>query len=264
MKSHLLAAALLLSASAADAKTLTGEDYLTPRFSAGETYGNVFSILSSIKADGYDEHASRNGGSGDYSMLAGSPTAWHFTTSWRYDGRPVGSDEAELHDGGRTYCSVKKGAKAQCQPYLEASGLAYNPALWGIAPGRLSVGMHWTVDLPQAWELGGSHGTETVTVIRLDPLTCSATLLREGTATGFFSEGDSNTVQLSRSGQTESFDVTPGTSHWKGYTTFVKGLIFSDELLVTRSEILHGKDGKTINASTRRIMLLNAAPYPTL
>jgi hypothetical protein len=87
--------------------------------------------------------------------------------------------------------------------------------------------------------------------------------MREGTAEGFF-DGESNTVELSHNGQTESFDVTPGTSHWKGYTTFVKGVVFSDELLVTRSDVLHGKDRKTLNSDTRRIMLLNASPFPTL
>lgn len=48
-----------------------------------------------------------------------------------------------------------------------------------------------------------------------------------GGGEGLYSEGDANKVQLSRGDQTESFDVAPGTSHWKGYTTFVKGVVFT-------------------------------------
>jgi hypothetical protein len=39
---------------------------------------------------------------------------------------------------------------------------------------------------------------------------------------------------------------------------------FSDELLVTRKDVLRAKDGKTFEATERRIMLLNAAPYLAL
>jgi len=243
----------------------TGDDYLTPHFSVGQTYSNVFSILSSRKAEGYDEHAGRNGGSADYIVvLSASPAIWRFNAAGRYDGRPAGRHyEFEMRDGGSTSCLVSPGDKDKCEPYLDASGLTYNSALWGTPPKRLSAGMSWKVDIQPAWELGGKSGTETVTVVRIDPLTNSATLMREGTAEGLF-DGESNTVELSHNGQTESFDVTPGISHWKGYTTFLRGVVFSDELLVTRRDVLHGKDGKTLNSDTRRIMLLNASPFPTL
>jgi hypothetical protein len=239
----------------------TGDDYLTPRFNAGQTYSNVFSILSSKKAVGYDEYAKRNGGSADYTVLSANPKVWHFKSAGRYDGQPTHQGESELREAGRMYCSIRTG---QCAPYLEASGLTYNPTLWGVPPNRLAVGMTWKVDLPQAWEMGGKNGVQTVTVIRLEPRTAAVTLLREGSGEGFYSEGDPNTVQLSRGDQTESFEVTPGTAHWRGYTTFVKGVVFNDELTVTRDDVLRGKDGKTVNAATRRIMLLNAAPFPTL
>lgn len=250
-------------------KLPTGDDYLTPRFSAGQTYSNVFSILSSRKAEGYDERVGRNGGSADYAVLSGSSSAWRFRSTWRYDGRPAEHPhEVELRDAGRTSCDITDGTSA-CQPYLEASGLTYNPIIWGTPPKQLIAGMSWKVDIREAWELGGKNGVETVTVVRVDPLTRTATLMREGSGQGFYSEGptsgEPSTVQLSRhNGQTESFDVTPGISHWKGYTTFVEGIVFSDELLVTRDDILHGKEGKTVSVAGRRIMLLNAAPFPTL
>jgi hypothetical protein len=248
----------------ASAQLPTGDDYLTPNFSAGQTYSNVFSILSSRKAEGYDEHAGRNGGSADYTVLSASPTVWRFNSAGRYDGQPTEHHESELRESGRIACSAHADRKDRCEPYLEASGLTYNPILWGVPPKRLVQGMTWKVDMPQAWEMGGKNGVQTVTVMRLDPRTGSVTLSREGSGEGFYSEGDANTVQLNRDGQTVSFDVTPGTSHWKGYTTFVKGVVFNDELTVTRDDVLRGKDGKTVNAATRRIMLLNASPFPTL
>lgn len=265
MKTYPLIVAMLLFASSVNAKVPTGDDYLTPSFSTGQTFSNVFSIMRSIKADGYAEDAGRNGGSADYTVLSTSPAAWRLGSTWRYDGESGGHHEEELRDAGRTYCALKADGKNKCQPYLEGSGLVYNPTMWGAPPKQLSQGMHWKVDLQQPWELGGPGGTETVTVIRVDSLTHTATLMREGTAAdGFFSENDASTMQLSRNGQTESFEVTPGTAHWKGYATFVKGVVFSDELLITRDDVLRGKDGKTMKATERRIMLLNAAPYPTL
>ncbi|MGC1550243.1 MAG: hypothetical protein WA777_17115 [Rhodanobacter sp.] len=264
MKPYPLIAVMLLSAGSVHAKVPTGDDYLTPNFNTGQTYSNVFSILRSIKTDGYDEYAHRNGGSADYTLLSTNAHAWQLGSNWRYDGQPAGHGASELRDGGRTYCPVDSHAKNACQPYLEGSGLVYNPTLWGVAPKQLTEGMHWKVDLKQAWELGGKNGTETVTVISVDPLTSTATLMREGTGEGFFSESDASTIQLSHNGQTESFDLTPGASHWKGYTTFIKGIVFSDELQVTRNDVLRNKDGKTVSATERRIMLLNAAPFPTL
>ena len=263
VKSYLLIVAMLY-AGAVSAEVPTGDDYLVPRFRAGQTFSNVFSILRSMKADGYDEHVSRNGGSADDTVLSIRPSAWRFSSTWRYDGQAGGHDEEELRDGGRTYCSVNVGAQDKCSPYLEASGLTYNPTLWGVPPKQVIQGMKWNVDLKQAWELGGKNGTQMVTVIRVDPLTDTVTLMREGTSEGGFSESDANTIQLSHADQTEKFDIVPGASHWKGYTTFVKGIVFSDELLVTRSDVLHAKNGKTVNAIERRIMLLNSSPFPTL
>jgi hypothetical protein len=240
----------------------TGEDYLSPTFRAADTYSNVFSIMISRKVEGYDERVGRNGGSADYTVISASPSDWRFKLAGRYDGQPVSRGELDMRDGGR--CSIREDTKGQCQPYLEASGLTYNPYLWGVPPKSLTEGMTWRVDLPQAWEMGGASGTQKVTVVHVDPRRVAVTLLREGSGQGFFSESDAKTVQLTRAGQTETFDVIPGVSHWRGYTTFVKGVIFNDELTVTRDDELRGADGKSVIAVTRRIMLLNASPFPTL
>ena len=264
MKSYLLAASLVLLAGTVNAHDLPRDHYLTPQFSSGQTFSNVFSILRSIKADGYDEHASRNGGSADYTVVSANADSWIAKLGWRYDGQPGGDGTGELRDNGHTFCGLDGAGKTSCNAYLEGSGLAYNPTIWGVPPKQLAKGMSWTVDLKQAWELGGSNGTEKVTVVSVDPHTDTATLMREGTSEGFFAESDAHTVQLSHDGHTEVFDVKPGTSHWKGYTTFVKGVVFNDELVVMRDDVLISKSGSSVHATERRVMLLNAAPFPTL
>lgn len=264
MKSYLLAASLMLLAGTVKADERSGDRYLTPRFSSGQTFSNVFSILRSMKAEGYDERVSRNGGSADYTMISADANAWSASVEWRYDGRPSGKGREEFRNSQGTFCQLNADDKPTCSAYMEGSGLSYNPQLWGVPPKSLAQGMSWNVDLKQVWELGGPNGTEKVTVISVDPHTDTAILLREGISEGFFAESDAHTVQLNRDGQSEAFDIKPGTSRWKGYATFVKGVVFSDELVVTRDDTLIGKDGRVVKATERRVMLLNAAPFPTL
>jgi hypothetical protein len=253
----------LLPAVACAAGTATAVAPLAPQFAPGQTYSNVFSIMHSIKADGYDEYARRNGGSADYTVLAADAHVWRVRSAWRYDGQPGGIDESELRDDGRTACTLKADAHMACQPYLDGSGLVYNPTLWGDAPAQLRAGQTWKVAVTPAWELGGANGTEQVTVVSVDPAAGSAVLMREGHSNGAFGEGEPQQRQLTRNGQTETLDITPGTAHWQGYATIVRGVIFSDELLVTRDATVKAKDGHTVKATERWIMLLNSAPFPT-
>jgi hypothetical protein len=233
-------------------------DYLTPQFRAPATYSNVFSISRSIKADGYDELVGRNGGSADYVVTASNPASWHFRLTYRYDGQPEGVQDLELRDGGRTACGDGKCARA-----TDASGLIFNPALWGLPPKHLLVGGHWKVSLRDPWELGGSKGEEVITVIRLDSKSGTVTLMREGSSEGSFAD-ESKQIKMKREGKPVELELIPGVSRWKGYTTFAKGVVISDELLVNRLDILKQQDGKEITAVERRIMLLNASPPPTL
>jgi hypothetical protein len=255
---------LSLLAEVAAASGAVGTDILAPHLSVGRTYSNVFSILRAIKADGYDELARRNGGSADYTVTAAGADTWTLHTSYRYDGRPGATDDIELREGGRVQCSKSDSTTEKCDPYLDGSGLIFNPGLWGEIPRKLVAGMKWEADVPRAWELGGANGKQQVTVISVDATTGTAVLMREGSAEGFFGEGEPTQRQLTRDGTTETLDVVPGTAHWKGYTTVVRGLIFSDELLVTREDSLHSKTGSNVHATERWIMLLNAAPPPTL
>jgi hypothetical protein len=253
----------LLPAVGWAAGSVTGAAILVPQLAPGQTYSNVFSIMHSLKVDGYDEYVRRNGGSADYTVLAAAAQLWRVRSAWRYDGQPGGIDEAELRDGGRTACTVKADAHLSCQAYLDGSGLIYNPTLWGAVPPQLRAGQTWKVEVTPAWELGGANGVEQVTVQSVDAAAGSAVLMREGRSTGAFGEGEPQQRQLTRNGQTETLDITPGTAHWKGYTTIVRGVIFSDELLVTRDATLKARDGHTVTATERWIMLLNSAPFPT-
>jgi hypothetical protein len=232
-------------------------DYLTPHFQAAVTYSNVFSISRSIKADGYDELVGRNGGSADYAVTAANPP-WRFRMAYRYDGQPAGAEDYELRDDGRTACNDGK-----CAAYTDASGLVYNPALWGLPPKRLIVGDHWKVSIAEPWELGGSQGAETITVIRLDPKSGTVTLMREGSSEGGFLD-ERKQIKMKREGKTVELQLIPGLSHWRGYTTFARGIVISDELVVNRVDSLKQENGEKIAAVERRIMLLNASPAPTL
>jgi hypothetical protein len=237
-------------------KSPTGDDYLTPHLKVSESYSNVFAIAHAVKAEGFDEYVRRNGGSGDYTVISASSDAWQFRGSYHYDGQapvPIG----ELRDGGRTVCNEGK-----CVPYDDGTGLLYNPTLWGKPPKHLAAGVSWTMHLEKPWELGGPNGTQTVTVINVDPATATATLGREGTSQGFFAD-ELAQLKMVRSGQTLVLNLIPGETHWKGYATFRKGVVISDELVAMRKDVLRGDDGKNVQAVERRIMILNAAPWPT-
>ncbi len=247
------------SAEAAD-----GAAFLAPHFVQGQTYSTVFSILHSTRAQGFEELARRNGGSADYTVLASDAHGWRLRLAYRYDGRPPGEAVTVARDAGRTNCNVDATGKEDCQPYLDGSGLVYNPLLWGDPPARLTPGMSWKVNIAPAWELGGVNGVERVTVVSVDSATGTVVLLREGESSGLFGEGESAQRKLTREGKEEAVTLTAGKAHWKGYTTVVKGVIFSDSLLVTRDDTVQGANGAAVPATERWIMLLNAAPYPTL
>jgi hypothetical protein len=237
-------------------KSLTGDDYLTPHLKVARSYSNVFAIAHAVKAEGFDEYVRRNGGSGDYTVTTASNDAWQFRGTYHYDGQapvPIG----ELRDGGRTACNDGK-----CAPYDDGTGLLYNPTLWGTPPKHLAAGVSWTVHLEKPWELGGPNGTQTVTVIHVDPATATATLRREGTSQGFFAD-EPTQLKMIRSGQTVVLNLVPGETHWRGYATFTRGVVISDELVATREDVLRSEDGKEVKATERRIMILNAAPWPT-
>ena len=124
---------------------------------------------------------------------------------------------------------------------------SYSTQVYGARPppSHLAPGVSWTVTLKNAWELGGPNGTQKVTVVSVDPTTDTVVLLREGTASGPYAD-DRRQAKLTRGGKDETFDVIPGAAHWRGYATFVKGIVFADSLLVTRDVTLKDQGGKSV------------------
>jgi hypothetical protein len=251
--------ALCIASSLAQASSSVDTDYLTPRIAVGEHNSNIYSIASSVKAEGFDELVRRNSGSADYTLTQESADhALTFNVRDIYDGSPVNQGEFTMREGGATDCN----SKGECHTYTDASGLLYNQLLWGRPPEHLTAGMTWKVTINQAWEFGAA-GTQTVTVMRVDDANGTVTLMREGAATGALAD-EPTEVTLVKNGKKITLDVTPGKAQWTGYTTFRHGIVLNDELLVTRTEDLDSKETGIVKATLRRYMLSNAAPYPTL
>ncbi|MBD8881723.1 hypothetical protein IHE49_14650 [Rhodanobacter sp. 7MK24] len=158
----ILLAGLSLPGLAAAAASTTAPA-LTPAFRPGASFGNVFSRTVAVQAPGFDEAVHRVSGTATYRVTDAALASPHLFVDYRYDGRAAGSGTAELTDSGATNCFDGK-----CTPNTDASGLAYNPRLWGSPPATLKLGQRWTVDIAGPWELGPA-GKQTVTVVALDP-----------------------------------------------------------------------------------------------
>jgi hypothetical protein len=229
----------------------------TPPILIGEHFSNICSIATSTKADGFDEKVARNSGSSDYTLRqVSAELALSFEETDAYDGSPASRGENVIREQGSIACW-----NGACRAYTDASGLVYNRLLWGNPPTKLKPGTTWQVDIRQPWELGPA-GIQTVTVVNINHQDGTVTLKREGTSEGLAAD-EAAQVTLIRQGQPITLDVVPGKSQWTGYTTFQHGIIISDELLVVRADVLQSKEIGSVNATRRRYILLNAAPYPT-
>ena len=233
----------------------TAEDYLGLKLSVGQKFGNIFSKTVSYQGGGIDEDAGHVGGSELYQVVDASPEHPIFLGSYRYDGRGGNSAKSEIRNTGQTVCSVKSG---KCTQYLDDSGSIFDAFLWGKPTGKIAPGMTWKVEMTVPWELG-PPGIETVTVIRVDPINHEVMLKREGSGEGFFA-GDNKQITVKKGGKEYSVDVTPGTTHWVGYTVFREGLTVSDELLETRTLTVSSKDFGTSTINERQFTLLNQTP----
>ncbi|HEX8777252.1 MAG TPA: hypothetical protein VF738_03975 [Rhodanobacter sp.] len=246
-----LPAALWLFASAGAAPATAPA--LTPAFRAGASFGNVFSRTIALRAPGFDEAVRRVSGTATYRVTDADAAPVQLHIDYRYDGRPAGSGAVTLPDAGATNCYDGK-----CTPNTDASGLAYNPRLWGPAPATLKLGQRWTVDIATPWELGPA-GRQTVTVVALDPSSHTVTLEREGNGDGAWLD-EKPQLTLTRSGRSYIVTRQPGRTHWRGWTTFRDGIVLSDELVSTRPVTLTAAGLGRIEASERQYILLNAMP----
>jgi hypothetical protein len=241
------------------AQSATAEDYFNLKLLVGLKFGNIFSKTISYQGGGIDEDAGHVGGSALYEVVDASPDHPKFLGAGRYDGSGSSTGISEIRDRGMTVCSVKTG---KCRKYLDDSGEVFDAFLWGNPTGKIVPGMNWKVDLNVPWELGPA-GAETITVIRADPANHEVMLKREGSGEGFFS-ADNKQITVKKNGKEYTVDVTPGTTHWVGYTVFREGLTVSDELLETRLLTISSKDFGTSTINERQFTLLNQAPAELL
>jgi hypothetical protein len=237
----------------APAQETAASVYLAPKLQIGQRLGNMFSRATSYQAEGIDELVRRVSGTAVYVVAENSPASLVLDSEIRYDGKPVYKGKTEMKDHGRISCY-----DGNCSSATDASGLLYNPLLWGDPKGTIRKGMKWTVSIAEPWELG-PPGEQTITVIEADPVNHSVTLKREGSGDGYFA-GDRKQIQVSKGGQNYLVDVSPGRSHWTGYTRFREGIVISDELLVERPVTLSSKELVSLPAEERQYILLNATP----
>lgn len=248
----LLLASLSWSGMAAAAASASAPA-LTPAFRTGASFGNVFSRTVAIQAPGFDEAVHRISGTATYRVTDAAPAPPRLHIDYRYDGRAAGSGTVELPDGGATNCYDGK-----CAPNTDASGLAYNPRLWGAPPATLKLGQHWTVDIAEPWELGPA-GKQTVTVVALDTGSHTVTLEREGSGDGVWL-GEKPQLTMTHDGKPCDMTRQAGHAHWHGYTTFRDGIVLSDELVSTRQVSLTSARYGRVEATERQYILLNAMP----
>lgn len=240
----------LLSIQQLHAQTqLSGNSYLIPNYQIGEKYGNIFSRTIATTGSDFEPNIFRISGTATYVVTKVTDSVVSFDSDVLYDGHPERQGHPQIADSGKAV--IHKGQKI---PYLDGSGMSYNPLLWGTPPAKLKTGDTWQTNITQPWELGGP-GWQKITVIALDPADQTVTLKREGDGDGPF-DSDRTEMDIVKDGKTIHMKITPGKNHWVGYTVFKKGIVISDELLVTRPLTLTS-DTVTLSANQRQYILLN-------
>src|SRR5271154_4338279 len=162
--------------------------YFTHRFTVGEHYSDVLSYMTAYRGAGFTESVRRNGGSYDYAVTSvgrGKGTIRH---SYRYDGYRAGDESQQIDTA--TLAQVRL-LDTTPVPIDDASGLAFNPFLWGRPPAHLAVGTRWKVSIARPWEIGPA-GTKEVRVVSLQPETGTVTLARTGQGAGPFESDTHN------------------------------------------------------------------------
>ena len=251
-----LLALLSLPATGGAATPSASATALSPALHAGDVFGNVFSRTIALQAPGFDDAVRRVSGTATYRVLDATATPAQLQIDYHYDGHPASSGRVALPDDGATNCYDGK-----CAPNTDASGLAYNPLLWGRAPVTLQVGQRWTVAIKAPWELGPA-GRQTVTVVAFDQASRTVALEREGSGNGPWLD-DAPQLTLTRGNRAYPVARQAGRAHWHGRTTFRDGIVLSDELISTRPVTLTSAQVGRIEGVERQYILLNATPPET-
>jgi hypothetical protein len=245
-----------VAAAEADQAMRDSSMFLDPVLAQGQTISQVFSRTVSTRVEGFDSTASRISGTGSYRLSAVTQNQFLFGSQFLYDGRPLAAGVTKIRRDGAESCW-----QDTCGPSTDASGLLFNSLLWGTAPKRIGIGTRWHTRISVPWELG-PPGDEEVTVTALDASTGSVTLLRRGSGEGFF-DNDSPKFKLTRAGKEYVLEAKPGIAHWSGYTTFARGVVINDELLVERSLLLFSTELGNRKAMQRQYVILSQSPQPS-
>ncbi len=229
--------------------------YFKPEFKKGETLGNIYSRAIAYSGDNFEDIVQRVSGSSTYTVVDDNSDKPVFTETDLYDGNPESKGTSVIERSGKaTY-------NGQTFINSSASGLLYSELVWDKLPATIHEGDTWKAEIKQPWELGGP-GIQTISIIQLDEKHHTVMLKREGTGEGFY-DGDAKQLMVTaKDGKKIKMDLTPGTSHWTGYTIFKNGVVISDELLVTRPITLKA-DSLSFIGKQREYILLNAMPVDT-
>ena len=226
--------------------------YFKPEFKKGEILGNIYSRAIAYSGDGFTDLVQRVSGSSTYTVIDNNYLKPVFTETDLYDGRPESKGTATIEASG------KGSYDEHTFVNTSASGLLYSELVWGKLPATIHEGDSWKTEIKQPWELGGP-GMQTITVMQMDEKHHTIMLKREGSSEGFYDRDAQQLTVTTKDDKKIKMDLTPGTSHWTGYTIFKNGVIISDELLVTRPISLK-TDSLNFSGKQREYILLNAMP----
>lgn len=241
----------VLRANAND-RSIDASRCLETKMEVSQEIGNVFSRAVAFQVNGYDPLVYRVSGTGIYKVERFTPDEIVTNSTFLYDGRAASTGETTIKDGGRTICW-----KGNCSTATDASGVSINPLFWGTPKGKLHAGQTWEVVISVPWELG-PPGKEIVKVISVDPTNDTITLERTGEGEGE-SVNEIKQLHLVKDKQTYAVEVSAGKAKWDGLTTFRRGVILSDELLVERPVTVTSKELGQSSGIERQYILLNAA-----
>jgi len=260
MKTKLFVISILFSgifSLRANCQTASQKNSSTPAFfrltmKKGDKLANIYSRTIAFTSDDFAPVVFRVSGTSTYEVLDNNPLKPKFNETDLYDGR-------DPHTG---LCEIGIDGKGNYEGHVftntSASGLMYSSLIWGPIPTKIKEGDSWQMDLTQPWELGGI-GKQTVTVTAIDERHNTITLKREGSSEGYFDNDLKQIEVTTKDTKKVKMNLTPGTSHWTGYTTFQNGIVLSDELLVTRPVTL-ATDSLHFTGNQREYILLNAMP----
>lgn len=228
----------------------SGNAALVPHPHVGDTLPNAVVFTDAYKADGYPEIATTQSGTLTFVVTNARPDSLAFAVTEYGYGQGGRQASVVMRDGRRTRC-----VDGECDLYTDASGVLYNPYMWGDAPHDVCDGMTWTVTLPKPWGMG-PPGSQTVRVIHVDTAAHMVMLRRDGTGEGPAAHDDSH-LTLSKDSVSTTFTVTPGAARWSGYTIIRNGAVVADEILVERSLVLTAPGHDPIRAIEHQYVVYN-------